>query len=135
MARPKYSITAADVVHAASYLKPRLQTFAMHLLDDAPYRTAEKAFTEAIEVKAKEERATRLNAWCEKYLPTKEWVKLKTAIRKRRERKTRLGELKSISITDKAFGLLQKLSERDNVTYSDTLEHYLEKAVRGKARL
>ena len=39
-----------------------------------------------------------------------------------------------VTITDKAFALLQKVSTRDNVTYSDTLEFYLGKAFLAKSR-
>ena len=134
MSRPKYAITAADVAHASDYLRPLLQTCSFELRTDVSYRVAERDFNAAIELRGKEERAIELNAWCEKYLTSSTWAKLKLSIRKRRERKTRRGETTTITITTQAGELLRKVSERDNVTYSETLEFYLAKALQGKAR-
>lgn len=134
MARPKYTITASDVAHANFYLSTRLLMQGFAFGESVPSKVAEKEFREAIEEKGKDKRATRLNAWCEKYLDSKEWAKLKLAIRKRRERLGRHAELKTVTISAKAFELLAKISERDEVTYSDTLEHYLQVAFKGKAR-
>ena len=129
MPRSKYKITSGDVIHATDYVKSRLQLFALDL-GDASSRTATKEFGDAVDVRSKEERANRLNDWCEKYLSGTEWTKLKTSIRKRRERKARKGEIESVSISRKAYALLKKLSTRDNVTYSEALEKYLGRAWR-----
>lgn len=129
MPRPKYSITAEDVFHATEYLRTRLQVSAFDL-GDTSHRKAKNEFDEAIATGTKVEKAEGLNAWCVKYLGVDEWTKLKTSIRKRRERKVRRGEVESVTISKKAFELLQKLSKRDNVTYSETLEKYLGKAWR-----
>ncbi len=129
MPRSKYKITSDDVIHAIEYVRSRLQLFALDL-GDASSKTATKEFGDAVEVRSKEERAIRLNAWCEKYLSTKDWTKLKTSIRKRRERKSRKGEIESVTISTKAYTILRKLSMRDNVTYSEILERYLGKAWR-----
>ncbi len=129
MPRSKYKIIAEDVIHATEYITSRLQLLALDL-GDASSRTAKKAFDEAVEDRSKDERAFRLNDWCEKYLSSEEWTKLKTSIRKRRERKTRKGEIESVTISSKAYALLRKLAKRDNVTYSETLEKYLGKAWR-----
>ena len=129
MPRPKYSITAEDVVHATEYLRTRLQVSAFDL-GDVSHRTAKNEFDDAVALRTKEEKAKGLHAWCEKYFGDKEWTKLKTSIRKRRERKVRRGEVESVTISKKAFELLQKLAKRDNVTYSETLEKYLGKAWR-----
>jgi macrodomain Ter protein organizer (MatP/YcbG family) len=130
MARPRYRITAADVVHAANYLKPLLQTFAFELRRDASYKTADREFFEAASSKSKDERAEQLNAWCEKYLMAKTWGKLKLSIRKRRERKSRIGQLKSLSITSQAFDLIEKLAKRDQITYSEAIERHMGRALR-----
>lgn len=136
MARPKYTITAADVNHAYFYLSTRLTMHRIdfrgeiELLDNSP----EREFRELREEKRKDNRARGLNAWCEKYLDSTEWTKLKAAIRKRRERLERYSELKTVTISSKAFELLVKLSARDKVTYSDALEHYLLIAWKGQGR-
>ena len=132
MARPKYSIRVEDVVHATEYLRTRLLTLDVRLDDDVSARTAQREFDEAVSVKAKEVRAFGLNAWCEKFLDEKEWGKLKTSIRKRRERATRVVELRSISISEKAFKLIKNLASRDGVTYSEALEKYLGRVWRSK---
>ncbi len=132
MVRPKYTITTSDVTHAKFYLSTRL--LMQELTEKASVEVAKEEFREAVDTKDKDKRATRLNAWCEKYLDSGEWAKLKLAIRKRRERLGRHAELKTVTISSKAFELLAKISERDAVTYSDTLEHYLLAAFKGKAR-
>ena len=129
MPRPRYSITVEDVVHATEYLRTRLQVFAFDL-GDVSHRKAKNEFDEIVASGTKEKKADGLNAWCNKYLGDQERTKLKTAIRKRRERKARRGEVESVTISKKAFELLQKLANRDNVTYSETLEKYLGKAWR-----
>jgi len=128
MARPKYRITSDDVIHATQYLSTRLLTFTVKFDDSVSPRTAQKEFEQAVDVQSKEDRANKLHAWCEKFLGELEWGKLKTSIRKRRERKNR--ELRSVSISEKAFEFIKKLAERDNVTYSEAIEKYLGRAWR-----
>ena len=137
MSRPKYRITSADVDHAAQYLGPLLTGNFIELRSDDSYRVAEREFLAIKEIRSKEERGERLNAWCEKHLKAKTWAKLKPAVRKRRERKQRIKSgttLLTVSMSQKAFRLLSQLSKRDNATHSETIEFYLGKAVREKAR-
>ncbi len=69
-----------------------------------------------------------MNAWCEKYLGAADWIKLKAAIRKRRARWERYGESTTITVSTKVQNYLVKISDRDNVTYNEILEHVLSKA-------
>jgi macrodomain Ter protein organizer (MatP/YcbG family) len=131
MARPKYTITASDLNHAYFYLSDRLLTRRVRFDDSVSPDAADRAFREAMVEKGKEKQSARLNAWCERYLSSSEWAKLKLAIRKRRERFNRHDELKSITISAKAFAILSKVSKRDAVSYSEALECYLSKALRG----
>lgn len=133
MARPRYTVTAADVVHAGTYLANRLRNQDVRFGDDVSYRAAEQEFTEAAAVPRKEKRAVQVNAWCEKYLSSAEWATLKLAIRKRRERRVRT-DLKTVTISARAFDLLSKTSTRDGVTYSEVLEKYLLKALNARRR-
>ena len=128
MARPKYRITSDDVIHATQYLSTRLLTFTVKFDDSVSPRTAQKEFEQAVDVQSKEDRANKLHAWCEKFLGDLEWGKLKTSIRKRRERKT--SKLVSISISEKAYGFVKKLAIRDKVTLSEAIEKYLGRAWR-----
>ena len=87
MARPKYSITSDDVIHATQYLRTRLLTLTVKFDESVSPRAAQKEFEQAVDIRSKEDRANGVNAWCEKFLGELEWGKLKTSIRKRRERK------------------------------------------------
>lgn len=133
MARPRYTITAADVVHAGTYLANRLRNMDVRFDESVSYKMAERAFTEAVAEPRKENRAVQVNTWCEKYLSSAEWATLKLAIRKRRERRVRT-DLKTVTISARAFELLSKLSTRDQGTYSEVLEKHLLKALNAKRR-
>ncbi len=131
MARPRYTVTPDDVVHAGTYLVNRIRNYDMRLDENVSYKTAERTLNAAISESRKEKRAKELNAWCEKYLSSEEWSKLKLAIRKRRERRIRT-DLKTVTISARAHELLSKLASRDNVTHSEVLEKYLLRALRSK---
>ena len=91
MARPKYSITSDDVIHATQYLRTRLLTLTVKFDESISPRAAQKEFEQAVDIRSKEDRANGVNAWCEKFLGELEWGKLKTSIRKRRENMGTLG--------------------------------------------
>ncbi len=110
-----------------NYLTTQVQTGAIDL-DDASFQTAQRELAKACLPRSKEEKAKLLNDWCEQYLTSKCWQKLKAAIRKRRER--RKGGTRVVTISARALEQLQKLSKRDQLTHSETLEKYLAKAVR-----
>ncbi len=133
MARPMYTITASDVTHARAYLEPRIRNFDVGIAENVSHRSAERAFAEAAQEPRKEKRAALLNAWCEKYLSSDEWSKLKLAIRKRRERRIRTDQ-KTVTISGRAYSLLAKLALRDEVTYSEALEKHLQRALNAKRR-
>ncbi len=134
MPRPKYQITDADFSNAMNYLGKRISAYDIEYFEDAG-GNPEKAYYKALEHRKKQEaQRVALNAWCEKYLPAEEWTKLKAALRKRRERFERYQEQTTITISTKAHELLVKISERDNVTFTETLEHYLSRAWRASSR-
>jgi macrodomain Ter protein organizer (MatP/YcbG family) len=129
MPRAKYRITEEDFVHASFYLGRKLQTHDIEFADDVSPPEAKQDFSQATQHKRKQVRVQETNAWCEKYLNRKEWERLKTAIRKRRERWSRYNDLKSITISARAHQLLSNLAKRDEVTFSEVLEHYLAKGM------
>ncbi len=86
-----------------------------------------RAFTES---KGRKNKAESLNLWAEKYLSSEEWNKLKTAVRKRRQRWANDDDQKTVTISAKAHKLLSRIANRDEVTFSEVLEHYLAKASR-----
>ena len=69
-----------------------------------------------------------LSVMVRKHLKAPERAKLKLAIRKRRERKP--SQDKTITISAKAFELIRKLANRDDVTYSEATEKYFGRAWR-----
>ena len=137
MARPRYIVTAQDVTHATAYLTVRLRNYGLTLDEEVSNSAPETRLHAAVATKGREVRAQQVNAWCEINLNSAEWQKLKTAVRKRRERMKRHNDLKTVTISARAFELLAKLSKRDNVTYSAALERYLPKALnagRGRSK-
>ena len=129
MPRPRYRITADDFLHAEFCLSLRIRTFRIKFAKGVSSIDAQAEYDIAVRAKEKGQRLDLLNAWCEVYLTGAEWTKLKSAIRKRRERFRRCDDKKSVTITAKAHRLLLQLSKRDNVTFSRILEHYLGNAV------
>jgi len=129
MPRPRYQITNEDFLHAEFCLSPRIRNFRITFAKGVASIDARADYDITARAKEKGQRLDLLNAWCEKYLTGAEWTKLKSAIRKRRERFRRCDDQKSVTITAKAHRLLLRLSKRDEVTFSEILEHYLGNAV------
>jgi len=129
MPRPRYRITTEDFLHAEFCLSIRIRTFRIAFGKGVSVLDVEEEYNTAVRSDGRKQRLDLLNAWCEKYLTGAEWTKLKSAVRKRRERFRRCDEQKSVTITAKAHRLLLRLSKRDEVTFSEILEHYLGNAV------
>lgn len=134
MPRTKYVVTAADLIHASAYLETQLLTFAIALRDDVTHTLAIRELRETTASGTKTEKARSVNEWCEEHLSTAEWRKLKTAIRKRRQRWERYEDQKTVTISTRAHRLLASLAKRDNVTFSQVLENYLGKAIKNRGR-
>lgn len=129
MPRTKYVITADDCIHAELYLSRRIRNFEIEFRDDTDSMNAEGEYQNATNQRKNSKRAEQLNAWCEMYLTSTDWKRLKSAIRKRRERLQHLDEQKTVTVSARSHELLSKLAQRDDVTYSELLEHYLAKAL------
>ena len=127
MPRAKYQVTDRDYTHVSAYLSDKLQLQSIDIRGDASLSVARRDLLEVAHSGQRKGRAERLNAWCEQYLPTAEWSKLKTATRKRRERWERHDQLKTITISAKAHRLLLRIANRDGVTFSEALEQRLAK--------
>jgi len=111
------------------YIGDRLRNWRIDYIEEA-HGDPEGDFYKAVD-QSKHKPAARvanLNAWCEKYLPTEEWTKLKHAIRKRRQRDERYGEQTTVTISTEAHKYLSRVAERDDVTLSEAVEYYLGKA-------
>jgi macrodomain Ter protein organizer (MatP/YcbG family) len=127
MARAPYQITKDDSEFAYSYIQKKLRT--RDFTND--YESSEEELHKTFEKPGQTKKIEALNKWCDKWLSTAEWKKLKVAIRQRRKRSVahlRYDTMRrNITISYHAFKLLQKISERDNVTYSYVLERCLPK--------
>lgn len=130
MAKPSYQLNAADYVHARAYLSERMRR------RDLDVSTRSQTILQKMPVGTGDERlAEQLAEWCDKNLTGDDWEKLKAAIRKRRERSNRDGEVRSIAISAKAHSLLVEIAERDCVTFTDILEDVLSKAANSSRRI
>ena len=110
------------------YLVDKLQTQLLEVALQLSSAEAKAEYFGIVHGGQRKGRAERLKAWCEKYLTKAEWLKLKSAVRKRRERWAMHDEVKTITISLKAHQLLSRIATRDNVTFSDVLERVLGKA-------
>jgi len=130
MGRPRYCITEDDYLHAYFYLSPKVRSHEIEYLKESQEFSAGKSFNRAAssEIKGKKKQAEALNAWCEKHLTSSEWQKLKQAIRKRRVRWEKAGESTTVTVSTKVRDYLANISERDDVTYNEILEHVLANA-------
>ncbi len=134
MPRSRYTVTADDVLHVTEYLSNQLRDHRLNACDeeDAIY----DAFQEAAQpLGGKKRRAQALNDWCETYLTREEWARLNANVRKRRQRFSRYNDYASVTISARSHELLQKLSSRDNVTFSEVLEHCLAKALKSSRKI
>ncbi len=137
MPRPRYRITLKDYQHAEFYLSVRVRNSGIKFAKGISTMDAAAEYQTVQRAEQKQQQLDLLNQWSEKYLSRTEWVKLKSAIRKRRERFHRSDEHKTVTLTSKAHGILSRLAKRDNVTFSEILEHYLGNAMnssRGRPR-
>jgi macrodomain Ter protein organizer (MatP/YcbG family) len=125
----KQYVTSEDEFHATFYLSGRIRNYGFQFCDSVSYPAAESDYRNAINEPTREKRATALNAWCTKYLSKADTQRLRTAVRKRRERWRRSDATKTVTISAKAHKLLTQISKRDTVTFSEALEHYLSKAL------
>lgn len=125
-----YQVTAADYIHARAYLSERIRR------QDLDVSTRSQTTLHKMPVGAGDDQsAERLNDWCYKNLSEADWGKLKAAVRKRRERTNRDGEVRSIAISAKAHSLLVEIAERDGVTFTDVLEDVLSKAANSSRQI
>lgn len=129
MPRTKYVITKDDCLHAELYLSSRIRNYEIDFPDESDCLNAEGEYRAATAERKITSRLELLNAWCEKYLNDNDWSRLKAAIRKRRERLQHIDEQKTVTVSARSHDLLAQLAKRDDVTFSEVLEHYLSKAL------
>jgi macrodomain Ter protein organizer (MatP/YcbG family) len=134
MPRPRYTITEDDFQHAYFYLSDKVRTFKVDYVNDGLLSSPEREFVAVTKKKTSATKAVALNAWCEKYLSSAEWTKLKAGIRKRRERWEHHGQQKTLTVSSTVHSYLAKIAERDGVTYNEILEEVLYQTWRSSRR-
>lgn len=87
-----------------------------------------------VTARKKQERVATFDKWCLDYLTHADRAKLRTALRKHRQRLHKRGNAAQVSMTVRAFDLLKKVASRENLNYSQVLEKYLRNAVGAIAR-
>ncbi|GAB5406873.1 MAG: hypothetical protein Aurels2KO_51040 [Aureliella sp.] len=133
MPRSRYTVSADDLLHVTEYLANQLRDRRLDACEEAAIHDE---FHEATQTRGgKKKRAEALNEWCETYLTRAEWSRLNTNVRKRRQRLSRYNDYASVTISARSHELLQKLSSRDNVTFSEVLEHCLTKALKSSRKI
>ncbi len=119
MARPRYQITASDLTHAWQYLTDRVQLQLIELEDES-----KREFWDISTISGRDRRATALNTWCDANLTAVEWTKLKSAIRKRRNR-LHGSDRVTITISRSAYTALKKLAEKRKVSLAQQINTIL----------
>jgi predicted DNA binding CopG/RHH family protein len=81
-----------------------------------------------------QERVAAFDKLCLDYLTDTDRAKLRTSLRKHRQRLHKRGNAVQVSLSVSAFELLKKVASRENLNYSQVLEKYLWNAVKTARR-
>lgn len=114
MPRARYQLTRDDVpiVHRWIRMKFREKQWP----DDWPELTAFDKFP------LDKPTAKKLQPWCDRFLDAAQWKQLQAVIRAARRDKD---ATRTVRLSQKASELLHTLAEREQLTLSATIEHYL----------
>ena len=132
MGRPKFRITVDNLMHAARYLDGRLGSLGL-IPRTMSVQEARQVVTEILISPKSDSAADRLQIWCDTNLDAKSWLALQTAIRKRRQR-AHGDNFRVVTLTSKAYQLLNQLAKRDNVTLSHALQKSVERSLKSKSK-
>lgn len=118
MARSKYRINEGDRWFAHRWIEKKLENPASLGLQ----RTfdASRAFAGLEDHSSSQD----LNNWCETWLTAHEWAQMKNAIRAGR-RRARQPRVKSVTLSYKAWEILNYLAKRERCTISGVIEKRL----------
>lgn len=125
MTRPKTAIPNEEITTAINYIQRRLRTKKIELVGDPNLANVERELNGIVTARNKQERVTAFEKWCLDYLTDADRSKLRTSLRKHRQRLHKRGNAAQVSMTVRAFDLLKKVASRENLTYSQVLEKYL----------
>lgn len=94
----------------------------------------EREVSGIVTARKKQERVTAFDKWCIEYLTDADRAKLRTSLRKHRQRLHKRGNAAQVSLSVSAFDLLKKVASRENLNYSQVLEKYLWNAAKPTRR-
>ena len=110
MSRPKYKITASDLPFVHAYLLRALED-SHYIIQGNSVAYQFRQFLNRIDLDDDlEHDAEILNRWCEKYLTTHQWNRLKVTIRKMRYRQS--NKVVTITLKPEAHKILQTLIDQ-----------------------
>lgn len=134
MTRPKTAIPNEEITTAISYIQRRLRTRKIELVGDPNLANVEKELNSIVTARNKQERVAAFEKWCNDHLADVDRAKLRTSLRKHRQRLEKRGNSAQVSLTVSAFDLLKKVAYRENLNYSQVLEKYLWNAIKPTRR-
>jgi len=133
MARAKYTINEDDYLTAYLFLEKKVKD--RHRFDGVkPDENETKHIVflteefQEITLYYNPENETRLNTWCEKWLSSADWTRLKITIRAKRKRiKDKMNACSSVSInlSREAHSILSICAKREGATLSQVIEKYV----------
>lgn len=126
MGRAKYTITEQDLWDAWSWIRTQTDVFDRGFssrLDVDAYLEAKKEL-EPIN----SDNLEGTNAWCEKWLDSRAWNRLKTTVRAKRMRSTSRRQKKQVTFDYNAWLMLSAIADAENITLSDVVSKHLRKA-------
>ncbi len=128
MARPKYKITATDLLHAHAYLKRASEDNEYIVVGNArSYQF--RQYLARIDVNEDPEiEAEILNRWCEKVLTTAQWQRLKTSIRKMRYLESNSD--RTVALKPEAHLVLHRIVSEGKATNLSEAIMWLDKQIR-----
>lgn len=126
MGRAKYTITEKDLWEAWNWIRTKTQFFDRGFSSRMDFDAYLEAKQELKQIKSDNLEDT--NAWCEKWLDTRAWNRLKTTVRAKRMRSGSSGKKKQVTFDYNAWLILSAIAEAENITLSDVISKHLRKA-------
>ena len=83
-----------------------------------------------IQIRNKPDKATALTDWCREVLSASQWSKLRSSVRKRRQRWQNFDTQLTITISRSAHAKIVRLANRDNVTIMQIVDRLATQATK-----
>lgn len=128
MARPKFVIeTKEDIRNATHWISGQFNNVFKFNFPCEDFEQVDEAKDEFNNLNNND--SSKLNIWCEKWLDSQQWMKLKGSIRAKRLKKKRafseVEKVITVNLTESSYEIIKRISKRDSVTLSDVIKKYL----------